>query len=886
MKRTFILTVLSVFVCILHAEVAVSSLTVEGRKNPVGIDVFKPRFGWQISTDARDLHQTSYRILVASSVENLNHNIGDVWDSGIVKSDASQWVPINSVVLAPNNEYFWKVKVSTNHGDSDWSTPSRWSTGLMDDANWKGDWIGLDSLLPGDSDSRHSRIASRYLRHDFTAKGKVRRATMHILGLGLYTSYINGSKVGEDLLTPVPTDYTRSVAYDTYDITPLLQKHNTIGVVLAGGHYFAQTQNFQTNVRTTYGFPKLIANIIIEYMDGSTDTISTDSSWTFTADGPIRYANEYDGELYDSKRTLGAWTEPGFDDSSWMKARKVNAPGGKLVGNITPAMCVYETGKPVSLRRYGNRYIADFGTNGAGRLRIKATAKDVDTIVVRHAELLASGDSLLWTDNLRSAEATAKYVSDGKSVNWTPEFTYYGFRYAEISGIDNISADDITRELIADRMDDSDTEIVIETVDGNNMLNAIVDNARRGIRSNYKGMPLDCPQRDERMPWLGDRTMGSLGESYVVNCHDLYSKWVKDICQSQCNDGSISDVAPAYWRLYNGNMTWPAALPFICDMLYRQYGDIVPMSESYDAIKKFLSFVKKKHQKGALIGYDRYGDWCVPPELPTLVHSKDSTRQTDGILIASSYYQYICPMMSKYAEMFGFTSDADYYLKESKNMASAINEAFFSDGKYSNGTVTANLLPLVMGFIPDGSEQAVTDSIIATIKDKYDGHISTGVIGIQWLMRALSDTGHGDVAYRMAIVDTYPGWGYMVKKGATTIWELWNGDTANPSMNSGNHVMLLGDLLPWCYERLGGIRPDENNPGFKHIVFKPDFSVDMIKGVKASHPTPYGLCHSEWSRDNGTTKWNVTVPANTTADVYFPSGEIKTIGSGEYMFEF
>lgn len=203
MKRTFILTVLSVFVCILHAEVAVSSLTVEGRKNPVGIDVFKPRFGWQISTDARDLHQTSYRILVASSVENLNHNIGDVWDSGIVKSDASQWVPINSVVLAPNNEYFWKVKVSTNHGDSDWSTPSRWSTGLMDDANWKGDWIGLDSLLPGDSDSRHSRIASRYLRHDFTAKGKVRRATMHILGLGLYTSYINGSKVGEDLLTPV-----------------------------------------------------------------------------------------------------------------------------------------------------------------------------------------------------------------------------------------------------------------------------------------------------------------------------------------------------------------------------------------------------------------------------------------------------------------------------------------------------------------------------------------------------------------------------------------------------------------------------------------------------------------------------------------------------------
>ena len=867
------------------ATTAVAGLTVEGRVSPQGIDVAEPRFGWQIESDGRNVVQRSYRVLVATTAQRLAEGRADVWDSHTVNSDRSQWVAMPKNLLKPNTRYFWRVQVATNAGRPVWSDVAAWTTGLLSPSNWRGSWIGLDSLMPWDAATRHSRLSTRYLRKEFrTAAKKVRRATIHISGLGNYTLYINGQRVGEDILTPSPTDYTKTVIYNTYDVTGLISRRNAIGVMLAGGHYFAQTQNYQANVRTTYGYPKLIANLIIEYADGTTGTIVTDGTWSYNADGPMRFSNEYDGEFYDARRQLGRWLAPGYDDSRWMKARVVDAPGGTLRGNLLPAMGVYHTDKPVAVRRYGNRYILDFGTNGAGRIRLKLRGNAGDTITIRHAELLERGDSTLYVANLRGAMATAWYVSDGKERMWTTEFAYYGFRYAEITGAGSLSVEDITRQLIADRMDDAGTGFSVVDATGNDMLNRIVANARRGIRSNYKGMPVDCPQRDERMPWLGDRTTGCFGESYMMNNHSLYAKWVADICDSQRPDGSISDVSPAYWRLYRLNITWPAALPFSCHMLYRQYGDIRPMQNSYPAIKKFLGAVRKNIYSGGLITYDRYGDWCVPPESPKLVHSEDPARKTDGRLLSSTYYYYLCSMMQRYAEKFGYTADAGYFGREAAATLKAVNDTFLVAGRYSNGTATANLLPLAMGIVPEAARKAVADSLISTIVNKNNTHISSGVIGIQWLMRYLSESGRGDIAYRLASTSTYPSWGYMVERGATTIWELWNGDTARPSMNSGNHVMLLGDLLVWCYEYLGGIRPSADKPGFKHIVLRPDFSIADISGVTASHPTPYGMVRSSWTRESGRIRWKVSVPANTTAEVHLPSGKVEHIGSGTYEF--
>lgn len=886
-KKSFLLPALWLAVSAVQAQVTLTHLTVEGRQAPVGTDVMSPRFGWQIQSPRRNVRQKAYHILVASTREKINRGEGDVWDSGTVRSDSSQWVPLPpSVTLQPGRPYYWKVMAVTNRGTSPWSPTATWSAGLLTPNNWAGQWIGIDSLMPWDRVERHSRLSARYLRKTFsTRQAPVSRAMMYISGLGNYTLSVNGRRVGCDVLTPLPTDYTKTVAYDSYDVTKFLDRDNAIGVTLEGGHYFAQTQNYQTNVRTTYGLPRLRAHLAIEYADGTADTVATDSTWRIWADGPVRYANEYDGELYDANRSMDGWDCPGYADSLWMKARAVAPPGGVLCGALAPNMSVYQTERPVAVHRYGRRYIVDFGTNNAGRVRLRTgqVAKG-DTVCVRHSELLGQGDSTLYVANLRSAEATARYVSDGRTAEWAPEFTYYGFRYAEVTGMEQLTPDQICRELIADRMDDAHTGFSVTDRNGHDMLNRIVANARRGVRSNYKGIPIDCPQRDERMPWLGDRTTGCLGESYLMNNHGLYTKWSRDLRDGQLPDGRVSDVTPAYWRLYNTNVTWPAAFPMVCDMLYRQYGDLRPMADSYAAIKRFLMMIRRKNYKDGLVPYDRYGDWCVPPESPRLVHSKDPARKTDGQLISSTYYYYLCRLMARYARLLGHVADTPYFETEAATTLAAVNRTFLKDGNYANATVTANLLPLAMGMVPHDQEATVRDNLLETIVAKNGTHISAGVIGIQWLMRYLSSAGHSDVAYRLAMTDTYPGWGYMVKNGATTIWELWNGNTADPSMNSGNHVMLLGDLLPWCYENLGGIQPDSIRPGFKHIIMKPDFSVPEISGVTVSHPSPYGVIHSTYTRQEGHVCWTVGIPANTTAEVHLPTGKVKRIGSGQWTF--
>ena len=844
----------------------ITKLTVEGRVSPQGLDNQRPRMGWQLSANENNIQQKAYRLIVASTHKKAISARGDIFDSGMRMTDSSQWVCPTLPKLHPNKKYYWRTRVLTNKGWTEWSDVSEWTTGLLDESNWQGEWIGLDSLLPGESDGRHSRISCRYLRKQFEAKRKVSRATMHICGLGLYQLDINDKKVGCDVLTPSPTDYTKSVIYNTYDVTSLISSHNIINVTLAAGYYFAPAQNYQTNVRTTYGYPKLRANLILEYTNGTTETISTDTSWEVATDGPVRYANIYDGEFFDSR----------MSPRNWQPARVVSAPGGKLVGNLTPQMAVYAQRKPVAIWKRGDSHIVDFGENGAGWVAIRTALKVNDTLRIRYAETLRK-DSTIYTDNLRSAQQTDWYVSDGKPRLWTPQFVYHGFRYAEITGTDIVRPDDVTMELVADRMDTDGFRISF----GDGMLDRLVLSAYRGVRSNYKGMPIDCPQRDERMPWLGDRTTGCLGESYLMDNRALYTKWVKDICECQRPDGAISDVAPAYWRLYNHNITWPAALPFACDMLYRQYGDLSPMAESFDNIIRWLNHVKKKSYDNGIITYDRYGDWCVPPEDPKTIHTKDSTLITDGSLISTSYYIYLCRLLARYADMLGKHGQASSLYHEAEISTDAFNRKFLHGDNYSNGTLTANLLPLAMDIVPEYKRQAIEKSLLTRLANRHHGKVGCGVIGIQWLMRYLNRIGRNDLALKIATQQEYPGWGYMMAHGATTIWELWNGDTANPAMNSGNHVMLLGDLLPWCYEAIAGIQGEN---GFKHIVMSPDFNIVGIASVSASHPTPYGTVTSKWKRREGKITWDIEIPVNTTATIQLPTGEKQEIGSGKYYF--
>ena len=316
-------------------------------------------------------------------------------------------------------------------------------------------------------------------------------------------------------------------------------------------------------------------------------------------------------------------------------------------------------------------------------------------------------------------------------------------------------------------------------------------------------------------------------------------------------------------------------------MLYRQYGDDAPIREHYDSIKRFLAYMKGKFCKDGLITKDKYGDWCMPPERLDMIFSKDPNRITNGTLMSSCYYAYLCQMMANFAEKLSLSEDCLRYRQEATDMIMGINRAFLKDGKYDNNTITANLLPLAMGFVTEESKDSVERNLLEQIIAN-DYHVSCGVIGIQWLMRYLSDCGHGDIAYKMATQTSYPSWGYMLENGATTIWELWNGNTADPAMNSGNHVMLLGDLLPWCYERLGGIRPLK--PGFKEIEISPDFKVSILNKVETSHLSPYGLIKSCWDRKNGKIVWDVEIPANTFAVLTLPNHKKVKVKSGKYQY--
>jgi alpha-L-rhamnosidase len=540
-----------------------------------------------------------------------------------------------------------------------------------------------------------------------------------------------------------------------------------------------------------------------------------------------------------------------------------------------------------------------------------------DTIVIRYAEKLDSTGNI-WTENLRHAESTDRYVVNGRETPdtwWHPVFSYHGFRYAEVRVVghasqrDNLqqsvstheaggtqrwealpTIDDFIGEVVSDAMEETGHFVSTDTI-----LNKVYENARWGILSNYKGMPVDCPQRDERQPWLGDRTRGCFGEAFLFDNQTLYAKWARDICEAQREDGCIPDVAPAFWNYYSDDLTWAAALPMTLRMLSGHYGDMEVLFKFYPNVKRWMEHLKDCYQKDGLIHCGKYADWCVPPEREDLIHSEDPARKTDVTLISSAYYYYICRIMSGWARIQKFEDDAAWFEQEMAMTKEAFNRTFLTVKKgtstvpghilypdstfYGNNTVTANLLPYTFGMIDDRYvRQEVEKQIVKKLTD--EGAITTGVIGTGWLLHALTDMGRTDLAWLLATNKKYPSWGYMAEHGATTIWELWNGDTASPKMNSGNHVMLLGDLLSWLYEYIAGIGAAD--VGFKHIYMRPDFSVDEIDNIDASYNSIYGKIVSRWRKEHGQLYWHVEIPANTKATLRMPDGEMKNLGSGVY----
>ena len=886
--------------CVSKSEdVKISMLLTEQQVNPIGINAMRPRFSWQISSPKADLMQTQYRIQVATSIADLQSGKELVWDSGDVISSQSLYIPYEGPTLASKQRYYWHVKIHTNQSTAGWSEPQYWQMALADD-EWKAAWIGENEMNNlGETEKDPSRLAARYLRKSFHVEKTIRQATLYISGLGASETYLNGQRISEDIFAPVPSLYSKRVYYNTYDVTEHLSEgDNVLGVLLGNGRYFHLRSGHQA-----FGLPRLLAQLEITYEDGLQEQIISDSSWKVSSQGPIIANNEFDGEEYDARKEQKGWNKPAFNDSDWKDADLMDAPNGKLVAQQTPNIQVQDTLIPVQvLARSDGKYVLDMGQNMVGWLGVKLMGKEGRPITMRFAELL-NADTTLYVANLRSARATDVYTpaEDGE-FQWKPTFTYHGFRYVELSGIDYQPKEtDFAGYVLYDQMTTTG-----QYSSSNALMDQLHQNAFWGIRGNYRGMPTDCPQRDERVAWLGDRTTGSSGEAYLFDNSHLYKKWLQDIEDSMSPEGCISDVSPNYYVLYQDDVTWPAAFIFVAEMLYRHYGDDQPIRTHYPAMRRWVERIKNVAMEGDIIVKDVYGDWCMPPEEQRLIHSQDPARKTDGAILGTTVFYGILHKMAHFAEIAGKPDDAKDYLALADRMKKAYNEKFFNPetAQYGNNTVTANLLSLRFGLVPNGYEKRVFDNIAQKTEVDFNGHVSTGVVGIQHLMRGLTEYGRKDLAYRIANNEDYPSWGYMIRKGATTIWELWNGDTADPSMNSANHVMLLGDLLIWYYEDLAGIKNAADSQGFKHIEMAPIFP-EGLNHVDASYESVYGLIESVWTLEQGKLTWQVTIPGNTTATLKVPkvfrlstSGQagihreevtdteqIIDIGSGKYLFQ-
>lgn len=765
----------------------------------------------------------------------------------------------------------WK---STNASGADWTKAN------FDDSTWKRAVIAANfGEVPWGqvglrNEAKDRRLSARYLRREFNLGKKVKRAVVYGSGLGLSEYYLNGGKLGDHVLSPGLTDYDKRVLYVAYDVTDQLnQGENALGAILGNGRYYAPRLTVPTETRT-YGFPKLLLQMEIEYQDGSKETVVSDSKWTLTTDGPIIANNEYDGDEYDARKEMPGWSKPGFDDSSWKKVESVKGPSGELRAEMIEPIRVTETIKPVSVSELSDGiYIFDMGQNMVGWCRLKVKGPKGTQVSLRHAETLKP-DGSLYLDNLRSAKVTDTYTLKGVGEEvYEPCFTYHGFRYVEVTGYPGEPGlDDIEGRVVHD-----DVETAGEFACSNPILNQIAENIRWGVRGNYRSLPTDCPQRDERQGWLGDRAAESKGETYLFNVAQLYRKWMGDMNEAQKDNGSVPSVAPNFWPMYPNDVTWPSCFIITPSSLLAQYDDVRVLEERYDGMKRWIGFMSQ-YLKDGIMPRDTYGDWCVPPEKPELIHSQDPARQTAKAVLGTSYFFYDLKLMQWYAETLGLEQDAEDFGNLADRICDAFNKKFYNkeEGCYDNGSQTSYVLPLAFGMVPKDQEERVFNHLVKKIEDETNSHIGTGLIGGQWLMRTLSDHGRSDLAYTIATQTAYPSWGYMVEHNATTVWELWNGDTADPAMNSGNHVMLVGDLYIWMNEYLAGIQADPKAPGFKHIIMKPRID-NNLTFCKGTYHSIHGEIVSDWEKENGEFVWKIKVPVNATAEVSVPANDVATV---------
>ena len=699
-----------------------------------------------------------------------------------------------------------------------------------------------------------------YLRKSFLINKPVKRAVVYASALGLYELQINGKYVGGDYFTPGWTDYTKRVYYQTYDVTGLLTRSgNAIGAILADGWY-AGYIGFGKK-REHYGTePRLFVQLEIEFSDGTRQVIVTDNSWKATY-GPIFEADFLMGETYDSRKELPDWCTYWFNDANWDNVAVTDQIDAMIQAypGVTVKKILQINAREISEPKKGT-YVFDMGQNFAGWARLKASGQAGTKIVLRFAEML-NPDGTIYTTNLREARCTDTYILKGAGEEiWEPRFTYHGFRYVEVTGYPGEPPLDAITGIVVH----SDTPLVGSFECSNPMVNQLYKNIVWGQRGNFIEVPTDCPQRDERLGWTGDAQIFIRTATYNMDVAAFFTKWLVDLEDAQSPEGAFPDVAPRKVAMGDGTAAWGDAGVICPWTIYEVYGDKRVIEKHFESMKKWISYLKTNSK--ALLRPNRgYGDWV------------SIASDTPKDVIATAYFAYSTRLLSKMAAAIGRDNEAKEYEELFGQIKNAFNEAYVSeDARIKGETQTCYLLGLHFDLLPSNKREKATEHLIKAIEEK-NWHLSTGFVGLSYLLPTLTETGHLDVAYRLLANDTFPSWGYSIKNGATTIWERWDGWTEekgfqDPGMNSFNHY-AFGSVGRWLFNTAAGI--DTDGPGYKKIIIRPQ--PGGITSAKASYDSINGKIVSDWQLKDGTFTLNVTVPANTTATVYIPAESARNI---------
>jgi alpha-L-rhamnosidase len=833
----------------------------------------------------KDVMQTAYHIQASFKEQDLLKGKKLVWDTKKTNSDQSIHIIYQGPQLNSGQRIYWRVKIWDNQGrESTWSAPAFWENGLLKASDWDAEWITPDIDEDPEKDNPPT-----LLRKSFEVNKNIQSARLYITSHGLYEAYLNGQKIGDEVFTPGWTSYNKRIQYQTFDVTHLLEKGaNAMGVHLGDG-WFRGRFGFSRQ-RNIYGEKlALLCQLEITYKNGKVVKIISDNTWK-SSTGPIQWSGIYDGALYDARKEKPGWNTTQYQDTDWRGVNIANHPKSRLIAPAGVPIRKIEEIKPVRIFSTPNgEKVVDLGQNMVGWVKLSVRGKAGDAISLYHAEVLDK-DGNFYLDNLRSAKQKIEYICKGNGEEvYEPTFTFQGFRYVMVENYPGeLTKDAITGIVIHSDMEPSGTFECDYP-----LINQLQSNIQWGQKGNFLDVPTDCPQRDERMGWTGDAQAFAPTACFNFNTAAFYTKWLGDVIADQREDGAVPFVVPHVLADNSyGSTGWADAATIIPWTMYRKYGDQKILEVQYESMKNWVNYLNDLAGENRLVqdGF-HFGDWLF------FIHPtswNDKPGYTDIDFLATAFFAYSTDILVKTSKVLGHSEDTKKYAGLFNEIKAAFQKEFVTPGgRLSPHSQTAYTLALAFDLLTPNQINTAVNYLTTNI-EKRQFHLSTGFLGTPHLCHVLSKYGKTDVAFKLLLQDTYPSWLYPVTRGATTIWERWDGikpDSSfqTPRMNSFNHY-AYGAIGDWMYSVVSGIQDVESHPGYKQLVIKPHPSQELGY-ARAEHQSLYGKIVSGWKYADDMVTYDIEIPPNTMATVMLPGENIDldnrteyTLGSGKHQF--